>query len=134
MRIRARLRISGCPMVARREFLPDSAYSGRCGALWRADQTGPEGGGNHLMIALAPSFRGMQRCPPSPSNSGPMPARQKIALMLAKAGYTHAQIASYMNIRHRQTVGRLLERARAREKSIREEVLRILGEGPEAGA
>lgn len=54
-------------------------------------------------------------------------ARQKIALMLDKAKYPHAEIARRMGMKNRETASRLLARARRAEKAMRENAIELLG-------
>ncbi len=57
-----------------------------------------------------------------------MTAKQELALMLEKAGYTHERIAVELRVKHRQRVGELLKRAHERQDAIRQAALDLLGE------
>src|SRR4051812_44453239 len=118
MRIGGDMRISGGPMVTGAIFSPRGANAEDSGPFWRRLAEV----GDHPMVTAAPSCRGMQQPPrkppgtaaaaeapaPDPKNFQPMSARQKVALMLDKAGYRHAEIARRMGLRHRETATRLI--------------------------
>lgn len=53
--------------------------------------------------------------------------KQKVALMLARAGYSHAFIAEKMGLAHRETATRLITRARAADKALRAAITEFLG-------
>ena len=54
--------------------------------------------------------------------------RQKVALMLAKAGYSHSEIAAKMGLRHRESATQLIARARAAEKAFNDAVANFVSQ------
>jgi hypothetical protein len=95
--------------------------------------------GNRPMVANAPTHReqrvflsppmtnsGAILCEPPPSTPTRFTGRQKLALMLDNAGYSHTIIAQKMGLRHRQAASRLISRARAAEKELRKAAERFL--------
>lgn len=75
--------------------------------------------GNHALIAVAPISMD-ERIPTA------LTGRQKLALSLAKAGYSHSRIAEMLHIRHRQAASRLIARARAAADALNDAVMEIL--------
>jgi hypothetical protein len=53
--------------------------------------------------------------------------KQKVALMLEKAGYSHAVIAEKLGLKHRQSATELLARARAAEKAWKAAIVDFIG-------
>ena len=53
--------------------------------------------------------------------------RQKVALMLAKAGYSHSEIAAKLGLKHRESATQLIARARAAEKAFKDAVVDFIG-------
>lgn len=49
--------------------------------------------------------------------------KQKVALMLAKAGYSHAEIAERLGLAQRVSATKLIKRARAAEKAFKAAVV-----------
>ena len=95
-------------------------------AGWRRGN-GPAG--KHAVHAGAPACGGTPPAARMASTDPDIPTpvaltgRQKVALMLAKAGYSHAVIAEKMGLRHRQTATQLIARARTAEKAFRAAVI-----------
>lgn len=95
-------------------------------AAWR-----PAGrsGGSHPMATRAPAcgqppFSArmaipVTSCETSPPSVVALTGKQKVALMLAKAGYSHAFIAEKLGLKHRVTATKLIHRARAAEKAFK---------------
>lgn len=59
----------------------------------------------------------------------PLSGKQKVALMLDKAGYTDQQIADRMGMKRRETANRLVQRAKKRAAEFHRAVQAYVGAG-----
>lgn len=78
---------------------------------------------NHPVITVAHDLVAVTEKPMPLSLTG----KQKVALMLWKGGYSHAEIADRMGLSHRETATRLIGRARTAEKAAKAAMVDFIG-------